>query len=160
MALVAQFNVEEYTVRVIGEPIEREVEVLKHGVVYDCRDCPGKTLLMKLADDGLSFTLISCIKTHVGHTAGIITFAAGRLNSDTVVVPEWAAFWAAISPSGRALAYTFFGKHDECDIWVTRRAMGSMVVKRDQLHQQCDYPFSIDDRSITFDLEAKIPQPC
>eukprot|EP00741_Cyanophora_paradoxa_P015253 tig00020851_g14723.t1 len=106
MALVAQFNVEEYT-----------------------------TLLMKLADDGLSFTLISCIKTHVGHTAGIITFAAGRLNSDTVVVPEWAAFWAAISPSGRALAYTFFGKHDECDIWVTRRAMGSMVVKRDQLHQ-------------------------
>eukprot|EP00741_Cyanophora_paradoxa_P016997 tig00020951_g16417.t1 len=155
MALVAQFFVEEYTVRAIGEPIDREVEVLKNGEVEDCKDCPGKILLMKLSDDGLSFTLVSCAKTHTGHTAYIVTFSAGRLSCTHVKVPEWASFCAAISPSGRSLAYTFFEDYD-CNIWVLRRQMGSLKMKVDQLHQQCGYPFSIDDRSITFDLEGSV----
>eukprot|EP00741_Cyanophora_paradoxa_P014036 tig00020725_g13548.t1 len=155
MALVAQFFVEEYTVRVIGEPIDREVEVLKDGKVDDCKDCPGKILLMKLSDDGFSFTLVSCAKTQTGQTAYIVTFSAGRLNCTHVQVPEWASFCAAISPSGRSLAYTFFEGY-QCNIWVLRRQMGSPQMKVDQLHQQCGYPFSLDDRMISFDLDGSV----
>eukprot|EP00741_Cyanophora_paradoxa_P012731 tig00020616_g12296.t1 len=91
MALVAQFFVEEYTVRVIGEPRP------------PLRPLP-------------------------------------RLHR-------------AISPSGRSLAYTFFEGY-QCNIWVLRRQMGSPQMKVDQLHQQCGYPFSLDDRMISFDLDG------
>eukprot|EP00741_Cyanophora_paradoxa_P023465 tig00021586_g22667.t1 len=123
MALVAQFNVEEYTVRVIGEPIDREVEVLKNGEVEDCKDCPGKILLMKLSDDGLSFTLVSCAKTHTGHTAYIVTFSAGRLSCTHVKVPSGprSARRSRLGPLPRLHLFEDY----DCNIWVLRRQMGS-----------------------------------
>eukprot|EP00741_Cyanophora_paradoxa_P016628 tig00020939_g16057.t1 len=87
---------------------------------------------MKLSDDGFSFTLVSCAKTQTGQTAYIVTILRGALNCTHVQVPEWASFCAAISPSGRSLAYTFFEGY-QCNIWVLRRQMGSPQMKVDQL---------------------------
>eukprot|EP00741_Cyanophora_paradoxa_P001568 tig00000492_g1519.t1 len=153
-----EFRVGEHELRVVEEGAGgRYVEVRSGGRVVGCEECSGELLFARVSDDG---TFFNCAAYDPAARVGRVVSFAGTLSSDAVKVPESSPelgvvfeFTAAISPSGRSIAYTFYRGHEH-GIWVMRkREDGSW--RRDQLRQQCGYKFTVDDRTITFDMDSR-----
>lgn len=129
----------------------RAVVVMKGKVWGDSAELPGTVVLWRVADDLKSFSAASYdTASRTGYVVLWDATAPRSLPYVTIPVPKGAEFKAAASPSGRSMAFTFF-EGSKGGINVVRRTPEGP--RFDELHQQCGYPFTLTDTSITFELE-------